>query len=222
MTINLLSKIISWNIQSTNTVTGSKFDDPQFCEVFEKFPFVCLQEIRQSVKHPGYRAFNNIRRDQKHGGVCILIKNELIGGVKLEKSSIEDVVACKLDKHFFGLDSDIFIVNSYIKPANTSSINSDISGFDAIAIRELDQFLNILLYKGDVISCGDFNARIGHEIDFINENPSENDNFIPLPDDYVAQDLPNRNSRDQNSNSYKRPFLNMLINNELHILNGRT
>ena len=220
MTMNLLQKIISWNIQSTNTNSSSKFEDPQFCAIFEHCPFVCLQEIRQPVKYPGFRSFNNTRRDQKHGGVCILIKNEIARGVKEVKSSIEDVVACKLDKYFFGTDKDIFLVNSYIKPANTSCKISGTSGLDII--HELDQFLNELSSKGDLIACGDFNARIGQEIDFIKDDELGHDSLIPLPDDYIPLEISERNSKDKNSNSYKRPFLEMLINNELHILNGRT
>jgi hypothetical protein len=220
MTFNLQAKIISWNIQSTNTVSGSKFDNPEFCAIFENFPFVCLQETRQAVKHPGYRSFNNTRRDEKYGGVCILVKNEISKGVKQVKSTIVDVIVCKLDKYFFGLENDTFLVNSYIKPANTSSINSDVSGLDTL--RELDQLINDLLGKGDVISCGDFNSRIGTEPDFIAEDTCETTDFIPLPDDYTPQDLTYRNSRDKITNSYKRPLLDMLINNKLHILNGRT
>ena len=100
MTFDLLTNIISWNIQSSNTVAGSKFDDPQFCAIFEKFPIICLQEIRQAVKYPGFRPFNNPRPNNKYGGVCIMVKNEFARGVVLEKSPIEDVVACKLDKTF--------------------------------------------------------------------------------------------------------------------------
>ena len=220
MTFDLLTNIISWNIQSSNTVAGSKFDDPQFCAIFEKFPIICLQEIRQAVKYPGFRPFNNPRPNNKYGGVCIMIKNEFARGVVLEKSPIEDVVACKLDKTFFGLECDVYIVNSYIKPAYTSSKNSELSGLDIM--HELDQFINNLLGKGGVIGCGDFNARIGQVADFINEEKSGHESYIPLPDDYTPQDLPRRNSMDKTTNSYKKPFLDLLLNNKMHILNGRT
>jgi exonuclease III len=220
MTFNVISKIISWNIQSSNTVTGSKFDDPLFCDVIKNYPIICLQETRQPVKYPGFRTFNKNRRDNKHGGVCIMIQNEIARGVKLVKSPIEDVVACKLDKTFFGLENDIFIVNAYIKPANSSSKNSLISGLDTL--HELDSFLNTLLDRGGLINCGDFNARIGRELDYIEEDRCGHDSFVPPPDDYIPQNIQARNSKDINLNSYKRPFLDMLINNKLHVLNGRT
>ena len=220
MVYSLNAKIISWHIQSTNTVNGSKFYDPQFCAIFENSAFICLQETRQPVKHPGFRAFNNNRRNNKYGGVCIMVRNDISRGITEEKSKIEDVIACKLNKDYFGLERDIYIVNSYIKPAQTSSKKSEFSGLDIL--HELDQFVNTLRGKGKVICCGDFNARIGLQLDFIDENRPGHESYIPLPDDYSPQDLPLRNTKDKTTNSYSRPFLDMLLNNELHILNGRT
>ncbi len=153
--------ITSWNIQSTNHVLGSKFDDADFFKKFDKSQFVCLQEIRQEVKHPGFKTFNNTRTDNRNGGVCIMVRHEISNGVKHHKTSIPDVIACKLDKKYFQLTNDIFIINSYIKPANTSTKRSDVSGLDIL--HDLDQLINNLRAKGEVILCGDFNARIGLE-----------------------------------------------------------
>ena len=148
MTEQTNSNIISWNIQSTNcSVSGSKFDDPEFCNIFNKSQFICLQEIRQPVTHPGYRVFNNTRKDNRHGGVCIMISNCLARGVSKVQSQLEDVVACKLEKTFFDLEEDLFLVNSYIKPAQTSIKTSGLSGLEILA--ELDQLLNNLHGKGD-------------------------------------------------------------------------
>ena len=91
------TNILSWNVQSTNSVLGSKFEDPEFCKNFNKSPFVCLQEIRQPVKHPGFRTYNNTRKDNRNGGVCIMVQNEISKGVKQHKTSIPDVIVCKLD-----------------------------------------------------------------------------------------------------------------------------
>ena len=130
--INLNTNITSWNIQSTSTTHGSKFDDPEFCKLFDNSLFVCLQEIRQPVKHPGYRSYNNTRKENRNGGVCIMIRNEISDGVKLHNTSIPDVIVCKLDKSYFRTPKEIFLVNSYIKPANTSSKGSDVSGSDIL------------------------------------------------------------------------------------------
>ena len=69
MTIQNNPNIISWNIQSTNSVlTGSKFEDPEFGKIIENSQFACLQEIRQPVTHAGFRVYNNTRKDNKSGG----------------------------------------------------------------------------------------------------------------------------------------------------------
>ena len=72
MTKKQLLTILSWNIQSSNTFLGSKFDEDDFCKILDDHSIICLQEIRQPLKYPGYRALNNTRADKKHGGVCTL------------------------------------------------------------------------------------------------------------------------------------------------------
>ena len=134
-----------------------------------------------------------------------MINNFLARGVSKVQVQLEDVVACKLEKTFFDLEEDLFLVNSYIKPAQTSIKTSGLSGLEILA--ELDQLLTNLHGKGDIIMCGDFNARIGKDYDFIKNERSGGETFLPLPDDYIAQELRHRNSKDAITNSYKRPFL---------------
>ena len=120
--------------------------------------------------------------------------------------------------HGVTLDEDIYLVNSYIKPAQTSIKTSDKTGLDILA--DLDQLLNDLHNKGDIIMCGDFNARIGKSSDYIRNERSGCESFVPLPDDYIPQDLRDRNSQDKHTNSYKKPFLDLIINNKMHLLKG--
>ena len=214
------TKILSWNIQSSNTLTGSKFTDSEFCATFSNHHILCLQENRQRVKLPGFRAFNNTHNDEKHGGVCILVRNEISSGISLIKTSAPDIVVCKLKHTYFNTAKDIFIVNAYIKPDNTSCKTSNYTGSDTL--HEIDLIVNDLQSRGEIIVCGDFNARVSVDPDFlIDDTPMCND-FIPLPDDYIPDNLYKRNSQDLRSNSYKRPFLDFLKNNSIHILNGRT
>ena len=214
-------RVISWNIQSSNSVChGNKFQDNDFCKNFTSYPIVCLQEIRQSVKYPGYKSFNNTRAKENDGGVCTLVRHEIFNGIKQHPCKISDVVVCKLKSTFFNLETDIFIVNAYIKPANTSTVTDKKSGRDRL--HEIDTYINELSAKGCILLCGDFNSRIGREIDFILNDNSGADSFIPLPEDYITQDISPRNTKDLKTNSHKKPFLDMLINNRLHILNGRT
>ena len=214
------TNILSWNIQSTNTIIGSKFDDPEFCKILLQHEIICLQEVRQCVKLPGYRAYNNTHDHGKHGGVSILVKNDISDGICMIKTPVPDIVVCKMKQSFFNLSSDTYIVNVYAKPANTSSATSVTSGIDTL--HELDSLINDLLSRGEVVLCGDFNARISNELDFIIDDEDSTDSYLPLPIDYVPDNVPKRNSQDQRVNSYKRPFLELLTNNGIHILNGRT
>ncbi|NRB81826.1 MAG: endonuclease/exonuclease/phosphatase family protein [Saccharospirillaceae bacterium] len=216
----LHTAILSWNIQSPVTVNGPKVDDQNFLQTIIKHDIICLQEIRRSIKVPGFRSFCNLRQGEKHGGVGILYKNELSPGVQRIKNTIGDIIACKLKKSFFNVSSDIIIINAYVKPANTSSKTYDSDGQDTL--KQLDNLVSKLREQGEVILCGDFNSRIATEPDYIEHDSTGNDNFVPLPDDYVPDNLTKRNSEDKKTNSYKRPFLELLINNHIHILNGRT
>lgn len=213
-------KILDWNIQSSNTVSGSKFTDTDFCDILNQHDILCLQEIRQNVKYPGYRAYNKTHIGEKNGGVCILVKNELTSGVVNIKTTTPDIVICKLKRSFFNAEKDLFIICAYIKPANTSSINSNLSGLNILS--ELDDTINNIRQLGEIVLCGDFNARISNEPDYIINDIDSTDSFVPLPEDYIPDNVTKRNSQDTTTNSYKRHFLELLLNNSLHILNGRT
>ena len=212
--------ILTWNIQSSISVNGSKFEDTDFTKLIDGYSILCLQETRQPVKFPGYRSLNKTRKDEKHGGVCTLIKNNISKGITLQQCSIPDVVICKASKSFFKQPEDIFIINSYIRPANSSSKTIDFSGLDQL--KDLTEHINGLTNKGKVILCGDFNSRIGTDKDFITDISDARDTYIPLPEEILSHQPSLRNAEDLKDNSYKRPFLDMIINNGLTILNGRT
>ena len=211
-------RILSWNIQSSSSTEGNKFNDHTFSKIIAGHDFVCLQEIRREVHLAGYRSICNTRKDKKSGGVAILIRNELTEGIEIIKNiSSSEYLICRLDKKFFKLSKDIYIVNTYIKPQNTSSSTHLENG--AVTLRQIEDLISDLKKTGDIILCGDFNARIGQNPGQIVENISD---LIPLPDDYIPDDLTNRNSLDTNTNSYGKIFLNLIKNNQLIILNGRT
>ena len=71
-----------------------------------------------------------------------MVRNNLSPGIKLYKTHLQDVIVCKLEKHFFKLSNDVFIVNAYVKPANTSCITPGMSGLELL--RDLDDLLTAL------------------------------------------------------------------------------
>ena len=212
-------KILSWNIQSS---TGSKFNDSDFIKIINSSDIVCLQETRTNNTVSGYRSYSNLRPEQKYGGVSIFVKNELSAGITFIKNTICDVVACKISRSVLNLNlnSDIILINAYVKPSNSTSNSTDNDGYNTL--RELDNLINKLRDQGEIILCGDFNSRISNLPDFIEHDYNCNDGFIPLPEDYIPDNLRKRNSQDTKTNNYKRLFLDILTNNSIHILNGRT
>ena len=211
-------KILSWNIQSPSSVEGNKFEIDSFQKVINSHDFACLQEIRREVHMIGYRSICSIRGDNRSGGVGILIRNELVEGTELIKNeSNSDYIICRLDKDFFNLSSDLYIVNVYIKPFNSSASTTDNNGLDTIKL--IETTINDLREHGEVLLCGDFNSRIGDEPGMIKYDSNE---FIPLPDDYEPDEFIPRNSHDVTKNTYGTHFLNLVKTNQLIILNGRT
>ena len=214
-------KFLSWNIQAPSTTEGNKFSIKEFTNVITQHDFACLQEVREVVHLPGYRAECSIREGSWSGGVGILVKKELVEGVEFIKNhEFKDYLVCRLKKDFFRLDKDIFLVNVYAKPHNTldaADTSQFISGKEII--KKVEEDINDLRKEGEIILCGDLNARIGHKTGMVLH---DSDNFIPMPDDYIPDENTPRFSQDIKSNTYGTHFLNLVMNNQLTILNGRT
>ena len=211
-------KILSWNVQSTNNSRGSKFNDKEFLNILCNSDIICLQEVRQESKIPGFRTKSTLRDGEKDGGVSILYKNELHRGInKVNKFKMDDLIIIKLNKTFFKLENDIFILNCYITPHNSSGKNKR-NGKDMIS--SISDIINELNGLGEVILCGDFNSRISNNPCLIkHDDPCEH---VPLPDDYIPDSYFQRNSQDRYKNDYNTEFTSLIMDNNLVILNGRT
>ena len=88
------------------------------------------------IKLDGY---HTIRRDRDktnnaaHGGIAILIKHHIKQGVTEYKCKSPDILAIRLNKSFFNLDKDIYVVYLYISPYNsTFTKKSAVDPFDLI------------------------------------------------------------------------------------------
>lgn len=210
--------IFSWNIQSSRTAGGSKFDDSDFLEKFTAHDIVCLQEIRQENKIKGFRGHTVLREGEKSGGVGIFYKNEMKPGIQLmKKHKITDVIVCKLKKSFFKFKTDRFVINAYITPANSPGLHG-IDGRETL--NKISNLINDLQKKGHVYLCGDFNSRIADHPGLIKDDTKNH--HVPLPDDYICDNFTSRTSQDMGTNSFSKDFLMLIMNNSLTITNGRT
>ena len=211
-------KIISWNIQSSNDTEGNKFKRKEFVNILNQGDILCLQEVRQANKIPGFRSKHNLRDGTNSGGVSINYRNSLDKGIEeIKNYKMDDLIICKLRKNFFNLEKDIFIVNAYVTPHNSlAKVKRD--GKEMLL--EISEIVNELKAKGGLILCGDFNARISDNPGLIIHD--DDNNHLQLPDDYVPDELTPRNSQDQFKNAFCTNFLSLVKNNGLRILNGRT
>ena len=112
---------------------------------------------------------------------------------------------------------DIFVCASYIGPPKISSIyiNKDETPFQVLESQLLTYF-NL----GDIIPCGDFNARTGNLKDFL-ENDDVQDLCINSCFN-MAEELQVRNNRDIQISPFGRLLIETCISFNLAILNGRT
>ena len=212
-------KFLSWNIQApSSTGEGNKFKIKEFNNVLLGNDFICLQEIRTDVYLTGYRSQCLTRKDNKSGGVGVLIKNELLEGVELiQKESCSDYIICKLNKDFFKQEHDTYLVNAYVVPYDSSKAVDENKGKDIL--NQVEDVVNNLKEKGEVILCGDFNSRIGQQPGMLKNDTIK---FLPLPEDYESDEFKPRNSQDIKTNSHGTQFLRLITHNQLTLLNGRT
>ena len=209
-------KFLSWNIQAPSTAEGNKFQIKEFKDVLQANDIICLQETRRDVHLSGYRAECNNRKANKYGGVATLVKNEYIEGIEFIKDTTSsEYLVCRLKKTFFQQEEDIFVVNVYVKPHN--STDSTETGREILS--EIENVINDLKEKGEVVLCGDFNARIAQQTGMVKDDSID---FLPMPEDYEPDNYKGRNSQDSATNTYCKQFINLVSNNQLTILNGRT
>ena len=208
--------IISWNIQSRNSTEGNKFLDNNFLSNIANFDIVCLQETKAPINLNNYRAFNSNRTDSVSGGVSILYKTEFSKGISQFHTKITpDVVIAKLSKNYFNTKFDVYVVSFYISPSNSSYLKrKSHDPWD-----DLDEVLGKLKDKGEVILCGDANARIGTNADYLIDTDR---NFYDLPFEFASSHSTPRNNTDSITNSYCNDLLDLVISNNLKSLNGRT
>ena len=113
--------VASWNIQGLGNAMCRKLDDNTFINEISKHHIVGLQETHATVDTQivvnGYHSCQVVRPKSKnvsHGGIAILVKNELRKAVKFYQSPTPDFAWVKLDQTFFGLEKDLIIGFIYI------------------------------------------------------------------------------------------------------------
>ena len=219
-----------WNIHGifskVNGFTYNKLQNPDFINhTLSKqiFGLVETQHVADDIDHLqmlGFKCFQACRKKlkygRKHGGLAVYVSNKLTPGVEKVPTQGSETIVIKLKKDFFRLQTDIFILFSYCVPANSSyTIRTQFEPFP-----DLEHKIGNLGPNSNLICFGDYNARTGQLIDYI-ENEDNTD--LTLPHDYQVDTVATypRGNMDGVTNKYGEALISLCKNVPLRICNGR-
>ena len=221
--------ISSWNINGLeskiNGVKSNKLHDPELVDTLNEYDFIGLMETHAGsetdISLQGYHVFRKDRpKHQKawksSGGIAVLVKESLRNACKFDPLSDSDIIWVRVQKHITRLSSDLFIAFVYLPPSNSSY--GKVHGNEIL--QKLEKHIEYFSCRGNVVICGDFNARVGDHADIL---PKEDEPHVPMPhDDFYEFILPRVSHDSKNVNQYGRWLVDLCIDNQMYILNGRT
>ena len=146
----------------------------------------------------------------------MFVHNTILAGVKQVATQGSESVILKLDKQFFQLDNETYLVFVYCSPANSSYCSR--TGLDPFV--DLEQKLANLETDSEKIILGDLNARTGDKLDYIEY---EDNSDLTLPGDYITDSVATfpRGNMDEGTNAYGDALISLCKNVPLRICNGR-
>jgi len=168
--------------------------------------------ICYSVKAKRYSKYG-----RASGGIALYIKGKYGRGVTRICDNFMLAVIVKLNADVIGLAYDIILVCAYIPPEGSVAYEcNDENGIELLSdkIRELKA-----TYPSHcVFLLGDLNSRIGKRQDWIDDSTKD----MPYMDWYNSDpfQLP-RKSKDNTVNKFGVSLLDLCIEHEIHVLNGR-
>ena len=169
----------------------------------------------------GYTCFAKCRDSGLHGGICVLVKEQLSQGIKRICKYCEDTVSLVFDKNHFSLMKDMVMIFTYVSPAGSSIYrNADYTnGIDRLESCLID-VLNIFDDDPYILIAGDLNARTGELDDFL---LYDGDNSQTSLDIWYKADTFNQQRRnsDSDTNLYGLALVDLCCTFGIHILNGR-
>ena len=118
-----------------------------------------------------------------------------------------------IKKKIFSLPNDIYLLYLYIAPVNSSyTVRHNLD------ILSLLEYISHYSSLGEIMICGDTNARTGIETDYVDNNNI----YISVPHYTACNDnIKYRNSKDLTCTTRGKEFIDLCVASNLHILNGR-
>ena len=237
--------IVSWNVSGD---LNNKIEQDHFTNFVKRHDIVFLSETwsnslqESNLRVTDYNALFKHRRRKKKakrdsGGIACFYKKSLSSGITLHDWDFEDGICLKLDKVFFTLENDVFVLSPYIRPQSSSRQDAETgpSHFDILEdkICELKQ-------KGNIVVLGDLNARSG-DLDDIDTHlihpQSQRDYLCASHIPHCCEELTHspitphllqslghsvhRTNSDHTVNEYGRKLVDLCCSCSMVILNGR-
>ena len=223
--------IVSWNIHGIfSRYSGfryNKLHSPLFKSAVGNAKIFGLIETHHvaseidQLQLQGFKCYNVCRKKQSQGrnsgGIAVYVHETIMKGVQKIPSSGSENILIKLKQNFFGLKRDLVVSFSYCVPENSSyqiREQLDIYGDLEIKLSGVGQHIDKLCF-------GDFNARTGIDLDFLD---SEDNTDIPIPLDIYEVDCRRhlqRQNLDKTKNKYGEYLLSLCKSVPLRICNGR-
>ena len=168
-----------WNIHGifsyVNKVKICKLGDPEFKDYIKSLDILCLQETHvgpsetQSLTVEGFRIIPFHRKKSENnrffGGSMLLIRKELMRGIKIIDSYGGDVIWLKLKKEFFGLEKDLLFCFAYVPPS-TSPYTKTL-GYEPLD--KIEEDISRFKIDNNFILADDFNAKTNTVSDFVSD-----------------------------------------------------
>ena len=208
-----------WNI---NGFTPEKLINETFYKHFDIFGIVeTWTGENVNITLPNYIPIHcpgtkSGKRGRRSGGIIIFIRKDLYENKFVQKVKMKkNLIWIKLAGDAFNQERDTYLCTVYIPPISPN--NDSESVFD-----ELRADLTVFSSVGNIILMGDFNSRTSELEDYIRYDSYSDMEADLLPDSYIndyAQ--PQRNNCDLIINENGRTLIDICIESQLRILNGK-
>ena len=201
---------------------GLKSRNPDFLKEIDDVDIVVLQETwcRGDVSTGcplGYREIimpspklKGIRQGRDSGGMLLWYLSELIHSIELIKTG-EFFIWLKINKETILTDKNVFLCATCIPPSESPYFNEE-------SFSILEGEISHFQAQGNVLVCGDLNARTAEEQDTIN---SHGDKHLPGSNNLSLPIYPHRNNYDKVKNKNGVQLVKLCRTLGLYIVNGR-
>ena len=201
-----------WNINGI----GDKLGETDVHDIIKVHDVIALIETQKDhsydVQLPGYTSWHFARRlrhkkaKRASGGFLILIADYLCSCITVDDQTCEYIVWLNIRQHFNGKPRMLYIGIVYVQPED-STYQSGVDFFEC-----LENELMSKMSRGNVILCGDFNARTAELIDYVIDDETRNE-FPPI--------VAHRHNHDKKINNYGKKLIDVCKHSGIQILNGR-